>query len=77
MRSDELCTVSKYLKHHLKLGNRLIQTCELSQKVGVSLLFEYIGLQVDVPDSEKLKSNIQIHRLLRQNLNIIIYLNEN
>ena len=50
--------MSKYLKHHLKLGNRLLQTCEFSQKLGVSLLFEYIGLQVDVSDSEKLKSNI-------------------
>ena len=43
--------MSKYLKHHLKLGIRLLQTCEFSQKLGVSLLFEYIGLQVDVPDS--------------------------
>ena len=55
----ELCTVSKYLKHHLKLGNRLLQICEFSQKLGVSLLFKYIGLQVDVPDSEKEQSNIQ------------------
>ena len=45
--------MSKYLKHHLKLGNRLLQTCEFSQILGVSLLFEYIGLQVDVPDSDR------------------------
>ena len=51
--------MSKYLKHHLKIGNRLRQTCEFLQKFGVSLLFEYIGLQVDVPDSVKLKSKIQ------------------
>ena len=51
--------MSKYLKHHFNLGNRLLQTCELSEKLSASLLFEYIGLHVDVPDSEKLKSNIQ------------------
>ena len=45
--------MSKYLKHQLKLGNRLLQTCEFSRKLGVSLLFEYIDLQVDVPDSDR------------------------
>ena len=44
--------------YHLKLGNILLQTCEFSQKFGVSLLFEYIGLEVDVPNSEKQKSNM-------------------
>ena len=43
----------------LELGNRLFQTCEFSQKVDGSLLFEYIGLQVIVPDSEEIESNIQ------------------
>ena len=45
--------------HHFKIRNRLLQTLEFSQELAMSLLFEYIGLQVDVPDSEKLKSNIK------------------
>ena len=70
--------MSKYLKHHLKFGNRLLQTCEFSQKLGVSLLFEYIGLQVDVPDSDReTKIKHPIHQLLRQNNNIIIFEDEN
>ena len=53
------CSQNSTNQPKLKLGNILLQTCECSQKLGVSLLFEYIELQVDVPDSEKLKSNIQ------------------
>ena len=67
--------MSKYFKHHLKLRDRLLQTCEFSQKLGVSLLFEYIGMQVDnfVPDSgRETKIKHPIHRLLRQDHNIII-----
>ena len=70
--------MGKYLKHHLKSGNRLLHTCEFSQKLGVSLLFEYIGLHVDVPDSDReTKIKHLIHRLLRQNHNIIIFEDEN
>ena len=66
--------MSKYLKHHLKLGKRLLQTCEFSRKLGVSLLYEYIHLQMDVPDSDReTKIKHRIHRLLRQNHNIIIF----
>ena len=60
------------------LGNRLLQTCEFSRKLGVSLLFEYIDLQVDVPDSDReTKIKHPIHRLLRQNHNIIIFEDKN
>ena len=44
----------------------------------MSLLFEYIGLQMDVPDSDReTKIKHPIHRLLRQNHNIIIFEDEN
>ena len=70
--------MSKYLKHHLKLGNRQLQTCEFSQKLGVSLLLQYIGLHVDVSYSDrKTKIKHPIHRLFRQNHNIIIFEDKN
>ena len=64
-------------KHHLKLGNRLLQTCEFSQKLGVSLLFEYIGLAGGCSRLRETKIKRPIHRLLRQNHNIIIFEDDN
>ena len=66
--------MSKYLKHHLKLGNRLFQTCEFSQKLGASILT--IWVYRTAGGCSRLRENKikhPIHRLLRQNHNIIIF----